>query len=210
MSDWKYCTCDLWCAVVDPQSGVHRSGALVSRSTYQNHRADQAVKDASNARTVIPEASHEEPTPCRPNKYRLLLDEIKTRADNMSFPPSLFFVNPPTSGRPYEYQSISEGIVPAPNDGPFALRYEEQENLMFMEHEARLLDILRSLQGEPSEEGEMLESVIKEELYRLWQFKEQEWTRQQNAVSARESTGHVIFQTGKLASTHEHRCGFNL
>ncbi|SJL11833.1 uncharacterized protein ARMOST_15244 [Armillaria ostoyae] len=179
----RFCTCSTYCSIVDPNTGIRRSGALLPSLMYQNHQCDQALNQATQSMHEPIQAPLLPDIPF-PSLLQHLTNEVKLRIKFMVLPSVLSFHHPPTRdvAKIFEYPSVDP--IPDPNSGDFALSYAISSNSTILAHESRLIEILRTLNNNAaSEDREQLEDLIKQELYGIWQFKEREWNRQQSVVT---------------------------
>jgi hypothetical protein len=91
---------------------------------------------------------------------------------------SLDFVNDPVKSGPYQRKTLDELV--RPNVGLHALK-STPKNYIFLEHESRLCDILHILESmDATEAREDMEDRVIQELVRINQLKEIEWSGQRS------------------------------
>jgi hypothetical protein len=91
---------------------------------------------------------------------------------------SLDFVNDPVKSGPYQRKTPDELV--RPNVGLHALK-STPKNYIFLEHETRLCDILHILESmDATEAREDIEDRVIQELVRINQLKEIEWSGQRS------------------------------
>jgi hypothetical protein len=120
--------------------------------------------------------------------------ELSARSGWLPNVDSLDFINNPAKSGPYQCKTLDELI--RPNIGLHALE-STPKNHIFLEHESRLCDILRILESiDATEEREDMEDRVIQELVRINQLKEIEWSGQRSKCGIK---GAVV-NTGMLVS----------
>jgi hypothetical protein len=119
--------------------------------------------------------------------------ELSARSGWLPNVDSLNFVNDPTKSGPYQ-RTTPDQLV-RPNVGLHALK-STPKNHIFLEHENRLCEILRTLESlDTTEAREDMEDRVIQELIRINQLKEIEWSGQrskQGIKGAVVSTGTIV------------------
>jgi hypothetical protein len=119
--------------------------------------------------------------------------ELSARSGWLPNVDSLNFVNDPTKSGPYQRKTPDQLV--RPNVGLHALK-STPKNHIFLEHENRLCEILRVLESlDTTEAKEDMEDRVIQELIRINQLKEIEWSGQrskQGIKGAVVSTGTIV------------------
>src|SRR5258708_4771238 len=113
-----------------------------------------------------------------PDALSSLDAELSARSGWLPNVDSLDFINDPVKSGPYQRKTLDELIWP--NVGLHALK-STPKNHIFLEHESRLCDILHILESmDATEAREDMEDRVIQELVRINQLKEIEWSGQQS------------------------------
>jgi Transposase family tnp2 len=117
--------------------------------------------------------------------FSLLDAELSARSTWLPNIDSLDFVNDPVDSGPYNYQNQYPNQIRRPNVGPYALTLAPK-NHVYLEHETRLCDILDTLESmEATDEKEIMEDRVLQELIRINRLKEVEWSGQRSKRGVR-------------------------
>jgi hypothetical protein len=113
-----------------------------------------------------------------PDVFSSLDAELSARSGWLPNVNSLDFVNDPAKSGPYQCKTPDQLVQP--NVGLHALK-STPKNHIFLEHESRLCDIVRILESmDATEAKEDMEDRVIQELVRINQIKEIEWSGQRS------------------------------
>ena len=134
------------------------------------------------------------PTPM--DIFPLLDAELSARSEWMPNIGSLQFVNDPLKSGPYLNEDLKQ--IRRPNIGLYTLT-SAQKNQLYLEHKARLCDILDMLESiDVTDRKESAEDRVLQELIRINRLKGIEWSGQRSKRGIKDAivnTGYVYITT---------------